>query len=268
MKKETELKDITAVILAGGYGTRLRSVIPDQPKVLAPVGGRPFLSYLLDQLQQYRIPQAVLCTGYRGDQIEAALGSHYGTIQLEYSQEPRPLGTGGAIRGALSLCASDPILILNGDTFVPVDLQSFWDRHQAKKAQATVLLARAVDVNRFGLVGLDPEGRIQAFSEKRNQEAPGWVNGGMYILHRNLLEMIPEGETVSLEREVLPFWVGKGLFGFCFAGSFLDIGTPETYGAAKDYFRRRGSFDLPLRCKSADRSAPIGDPGRRVQQGE
>jgi NDP-sugar pyrophosphorylase family protein len=229
-----------AVILAGGLGTRLRSVVADQPKVLAPVLGRPFITYLLDQVAQAGIRGVVLCTGYLGEQVQAALGNNYGPLNLVYSQETELMGTAGALRLALPLLKTDPVLVLNGDSYCEADLPAFYHQHQAVKANASLLLVYLSDTRRYGRVDIDEDGRVLRFEEK-GQSTSGWINAGIYLLSRVFLQAIPTGRVVSLEKEVFPAWLGRGLYGFSsrLADSrerFLDIGIPEDYAAAEQFF--------------------------------
>jgi|SRR5262245_5848408 len=226
------LASITAVILAGGFGTRLRSVVSERPKVLAEVGGRPFLEYLLDQLVAADVKSVVLCTGYLGDQVQRRLGTHYRTLALRYSREPQPLGTGGALRLALPMLDTDPVLVMNGDSFCDTRLDAFANWHAGRRATATILLAETDDTRRYGRVQVDDQGRVRRFSEKTNDMDPGLVNAGIYLLSRTLLGSIAFGRAVSLEREVFPEWIGRGLCGFCSHGRVWDIGVPESYARA------------------------------------
>jgi D-glycero-alpha-D-manno-heptose 1-phosphate guanylyltransferase len=231
-----DLSDLTAVVLAGGLGIRLRPVIADGPKVLASVNGRPFLAYLLDQLAAIQISRVVLCTGYLGEQVRGEFGDHYGSLNLSYSQEPYPLGTAGALRLAMPLLGSDPILVMNGDSYCEVNLRALWSCHVAKCAQATLLLLHQDRTQRFGRVQIDTDGFVEAFREKDESSEPGWINGGIYLLHPHLLKAIPEGREVSLEKNIFPSWIGRGLYGFCGEGRFLDIGIPESYAAGTKFF--------------------------------
>jgi len=231
-----DLANVTAVILAGGLGTRLRSVLANRPKVLAEVRGRPFLAFLLDQLAVTGIREVVLCTGYRGGQVWAEFGDAYGGLHLVYSQEAEPLGTAGALRLALPGLWSDPVLIMNGDSFCKTDLMAFWAWHGEQGADATLLLTRVPDTHRYGQVHVDAEGRVLQFAEKDGTGGPGWISAGIYLLSRRLLLMIPAGRAVSLEREMFPAWISQGLYGFRSEGRFLDIGTPEAYRMAKQFF--------------------------------
>jgi D-glycero-alpha-D-manno-heptose 1-phosphate guanylyltransferase len=230
------LAGLTAAILVGGFGTRLRPVVADRPKVLAEVRGRPFLTYLLDQAAAAGLKSVVLCTGYMGDRVQAVFGDTYGGLHLTYSQEVVPLGTAGALHLALPLLASDPVLIMNGDSFCDTDLQTFWSWHCARGAEATILLHKTLDTKRYGRVRVNAAGRVLSFDEKSDNGGSGWINAGIYVLSRRLLLTIPVGREVSLEREIFPAWIGQGVYGYCGAGRFLDIGTPETYATTEQFF--------------------------------
>jgi D-glycero-alpha-D-manno-heptose 1-phosphate guanylyltransferase len=230
---------VSTAILAGGLGTRLRSVVEDRPKVLAEIGGRPFLAYLLGQLLDHDISTVVLCTGYKGEQVRAAFGDTYAKIKLVYSQELSPLGTGGALRLALPFFKSESVLVLNGDSFCDTNLEAFWNWHCARRAEATLLLTEVPDTSRFGQVEVSAEGRVIAFEEKGRNGGPGWINAGIYLLKHPLLESIPANRAVSLEREIFPTWIGRGLYGYRATGRFIDIGTPESYLHAEEFFAHR-----------------------------
>ncbi len=236
------MHDIPALILVGGLGTRLRPVLCDRPKALAPVAGRPFLGFLLDQLQAGGIRRAVLCTGYRAHQVEATFGRRYGDLALTYSREETPLGTGGALRLALSQVDADLTLVLNGDSYVDCPLAEFHDWHHDRGFAGSLLLTWVEDAARFGTVETDESGRITAFREKQGLARPGWINAGVYLLARRLLEEVPEGRPVSLEREMFPAWLAGGLGGYARRAAFLDVGTPESLAQAESFLagvRRR-----------------------------
>lgn len=234
------LSGITAVILAGGLGTRLREAVADRPKVLAEVNGRPFLTYLLDRLAAYRISRVVLCTGYMAEQIHAAVGCNYRTMELVYSREVVPLGTGGAIRLAMPLTGSDPILVMNGDSYCDADFELFAHHHHAKSAQASLVLVNVADVTRYGAVNLEPSGVITGFCEKGGMQGEGMINAGIYLFNRSVVAAIPEGKQVSLEREVFPALIGHGLYGFSQRACFIDIGIPSDYYAASSILKSAG----------------------------
>lgn len=230
---------VTVAILAGGLGTRLRSVVADRPKVLARVNGRPFLSHLLDQVAEAGFEQVVLCTGFRADAVEAEFGHSYRTLRLGYSPEPEPLGTGGALRLALPQLTSSSVLVLNGDSYCDADLAAFWQTHQQSGARGSLLLVWVADAGRYGQVEVTSQGEILSFREKQPGAPAGWINAGIYLLERALLANIPVGRAVSLERECFPGWLGLRLQGVTVQGKFLDIGTPQSYAQAEAFFSNK-----------------------------
>jgi NDP-sugar pyrophosphorylase family protein len=237
------LSDITAVVLAGGQGTRLQSVVADKPKALAEIYGRPFLTYMFDQLQGFRINHVVLCTGYLGNRIKERFGSSYKLLSIDYSHESQPLGTAGALKNAISYLSDEQILVLNGDSFCGADIAAFWGWHLSKKASASLLLTTLDDTGRYGRVDTDSDGKIIRFSEKGSNPGPGLINAGIYILCKQFIFSIPSGKSVSLEREMFPQWIGKGLYGYGSEGRFIDIGTPEDYSKAGRFFMKEQGND-------------------------
>lgn len=230
------MDSVTAAILAGGHGTRLHPVVADRPKVLAAVRGRPFLSYLLDQVATGGISEVVVCTGYLGEQVGRVFGHAYGRLRLRYSHESAPLGTAGALRLALPLFTSEAVLVMNGDSYCDADLRAFGAWHCARGAEATILLTEVPDTKRYGRVCVDSDGVVVGFAEKDGESRPGWINAGIYLLRSPLLQTIPAEGMVSLEREMFPAWIGRGLYGYQYEGRFLDIGTPEAYAMAESFF--------------------------------
>lgn len=237
------LSDVTVVVLAGGLGTRLRSVVSDRPKVLAKVHGRPFLAYLLDQLADAEIQHVVLCTGYQGEQVQKAFGNGYRGIRLSYSQENFPLGTAGALRLALPQLDSQTALVMNGDSYCSADLKQFWSWYCVKGYEGSLLLTQVLDTSRYGRVQAAEEGRVLKFEEKKADSKPGWINAGMYLLNLSMLEKIPENRAVSLEREMLPQWIYRPFGGYKSDSRFLDIGIPDSYAETEQFFapRRRSA---------------------------
>ncbi|MBN1127845.1 MAG: nucleotidyltransferase family protein [Chitinispirillaceae bacterium] len=229
------MSDITAVILVGGQGTRLRSVVADRPKVLADVGGRPFVTRLFDQMQGAGINRVVLCTGYRGEQVRETLGSVHGTLCIDYSPEDRPLGTAGAVRNALSRIPSDHALVVNGDSFCAVDLPALVGWHAAKDATASIVLTTVSDTARYGRVDTDANGAIVRFHEK-GPAGPGLMNAGMYLMATSRIGSIPADRALSLEKDIFPQWIAGGLHGYAGGGRFIDIGIPEDYARAERFF--------------------------------
>ena len=219
-----------AAVLAGGLGTRLRSVIGDTPKPMAPVVGRPFLEYILLQLRSWGVDEAVLCVSYRGELVRAYFGNGQGLgLRLRYSHEPERRGTAGALKAAEHLIAGETFLVMNGDSFFDIELDALVAHHQKLRAIATVALAKVEDAQRFGRVETDEAGIIQRFVEKQPGRRPGIINGGIYILTRRVLELIPDARAVSLEQDVFPRLIGERFGGIAFDDYFLDIGVPSTY---------------------------------------
>lgn len=234
-------KTVTALILAGGLGSRLRTIVADHPKVLAPVAGRPFLTYLLDQLIATGFRHVVLCTGYKGKQVKTTFGNTYNDLAIQYSQEPEPLGTGGALRFALPMIHTRSAFVFNGDSYVKSKLQEFLVWYLEKKPPAAILLVRLPDTRRYGQVKLDANGRVVSFEEKGTCLDSGWINAGVYLIDRSLIASMPAGKPVSLELDVFPRLIAKGLYGFQCKDAFIDIGTPESYAEADDFLKKMGS---------------------------
>jgi NDP-sugar pyrophosphorylase family protein len=228
---------ITALVLAGGLGTRLRSTVADCPKVLAPVGGRPFLTHLLDQLADAGFREAILLTGYQADRVRDTFGESYGSMRLLYSVEPSPLGTGGAVRHALPDVSGSTILLLNGDSYCDVDWEAFLRFHHRRAADLSLVVTRVTDTSRYGAVQLAGNERVLGWAEKSAWAGEGWINAGIYLMARALVEEIPRDGPVSLERQMFPSWLtNHNCFAYRSGGRFLDIGTPESYRAAEAFF--------------------------------
>jgi D-glycero-alpha-D-manno-heptose 1-phosphate guanylyltransferase len=228
---------VSAAILAGGLGTRLRPVIADRPKVLAPVHGRPYLTFLLEQLAAALVEEVVLLTGFQADLVRGTLGEVYGGMRVLYSEESVPLGTAGAIRWALPKLSAPTVLLLNGDSYCDVNLTVFHNFHDRCAAHVSLVLARVPGASRFGKVCVDNHSRVKRFEEKTAVHATNWINAGIYLLERPLIEEIPMGRRLSLEHDLFPAWVERFRFcGFRCAGRFLDIGTPQAYAEAERFF--------------------------------
>lgn len=238
MSASYDLASATAVVLAGGLGTRLRPVVNGLPKALVPIGGRPFLSYLLSKLASAGMRNVVLCTGYRADQIRSAFGDSFDGLRLTYSEETHPLGTGGALRLARPRIDSSSLLVLNGDSYCDADLHGLWSWHHLRPAHVSLVAAPVEDASSYGRVETDASDRVVRFAEKRRESGAGLVNAGIYLMHTALLDRIPADRTVSLETELFPRWVESGsLFAHTTRAPFLDIGTPERLAAAEDFLR-------------------------------
>jgi len=231
--------EMTAFILAGGKGSRLRSVVADRPKVMAEVSGRPFITYLFDQLAAAGFRKIVISTGYMAETVAVGLGDAYRSVKLHYSREYQPLDTGGALRHSLPMLDGDYVLVMNGDSYVDIELKAYLKWFFDRKREAALLLVEVPDTRRFGSVDMDSDNRLISFSEKRERSGKGWVNGGIYIIKASLVGSIPSAVPCSLEREFFPGLLGRDFFGFRYSGTFIDIGTPESFAAADQFMKTR-----------------------------
>lgn len=221
------------LILCGGQGTRLQPVIGERPKALAPIGGRPFLDLLVEELLRCGLQRLVLCLGNGSGQIVAHLAART-DAEFVFSVEDRPLGTGGAVRYALGKVRSDPFLVVNGDSFCKVDYAALRAFHAARQSLLTIVVAPAGDRADAGRVALDGEGRIVAFEEKPRSGTAEYINAGIYLMQREALTYAPVAQAFSLERDLFPSALGSGrCFAFRVSGPLTDIGTPERYRAAQ-----------------------------------
>lgn len=233
------MHDVKAILLVGGLGTRLRSVVPSQPKVLASIGERSFLELLVRQLRSQGIRQLVMCTGYLAEQIESRFGDGGSwDVSIEYSKEEQPLGTGGALRLARRYLSDMPeFLVLNGDSFLEINLHDLMAFHRGHDgAVATMAVLRVEDASRYGTVTVDANDRVTGFAEKTGSNARGLVNGGVYVFSQAVWQCIPEGPA-SLEREVFPRLLDQGVYAQEQHGMFIDIGTPADYARAQELLR-------------------------------
>jgi D-glycero-alpha-D-manno-heptose 1-phosphate guanylyltransferase len=234
MKKDMGIMpNINAAILTGGLGTRLQTVVSDRPKALAQVGGRPFVSYLLDHLCKFQISKAVFCTGYLGEMIESYFSTSYKNLDLAYSREPFALGTAGALKLALPLLNTEQLLILNGDSYCDLDIDDFIEFHKQRNALISISVASVGDSGRYGTVRLDDRGEVIFFKEKNGMHSAGLINAGLYIIDRSVIANIPDGKKMSLELDLFPRYLGNALYGFPTDGFFIDIGIPEDYEKAQ-----------------------------------
>ena len=222
------------MILAGGPGIRLSSVIRDVPKPMAPVAGRPFLEYLLEQMHEAGCTDVVLCVGYKAHIIENHFGDgrKYG-VGIRYSLEQDLLGTAGALALARPLIRSDPFLVLNGDSYCPFDLQALLTQHQARQAVATIVATKMQEASPYGSIVLNVNDAVIHFYEKNQTNKVAYVNAGIYLLNLVVLDMVPTGKPCSIEHEVFPALAGRGLYAFRQPGPFIDIGYPTSFEAAQ-----------------------------------
>ncbi len=221
-----------ALILAGGEGTRLRPLTSTIPKPVVPLVDRPFISFMLEWLRRHGVDDVILSCGFMAERVRRVLGDGSGLgIRLRYLEEPRPLGTGGALKFAQELL-DERFMMLNGDVLADLDLTAQLRQHEQTGARATLALVPVDDPSAYGLVRCAPDRSVTEFVEKPGFDEPqtDLINAGAYILQREVLDsMAPAGTNISIEREVFPTLVGRGLFGYADDGYWLDIGTPARY---------------------------------------
>ena len=239
-----------AILLCGGLGTRLRSVVSDRPKPMADIAGKPFLHYFVRMLSEKGVERFIFALGYMGEQIEAYFrdGREYG-ISIAYSYEESPLGTGGAIRNALPKMQEEDVLVLNADTYFDTDYRSLFQEQRVKRADMTIASREIEDISRYGAIVKDTDGRVLRWNEKQSgsgettpdstetlarsgETAPrrGEINGGIYVMKKSLIEKIPVGKQ-SLENDCIPVWLSHSvkIHALPSDGYFMDIGVPEDY---------------------------------------
>lgn len=220
-----------AIVLAGGFGMRLREVVPDLPKPMAPVAGRPFLEILLAMLARKGFTRVVLSLGFMSEKIIKHFGESYAGIDLVYEVESQPLGTGGAIRAALARCVTDHVFIFNGDTYLDIEADALERLWQASR-HPVIVVREVPDTARFGRVEMR-DGRIHGFLEK-GSPGPGLINAGCYVFPKHILDNFPLGQPFSLETEFFTKYLECIRFdGFVTHGRFIDIGVPDDYAFAQ-----------------------------------
>ncbi|MCX6307134.1 MAG: nucleotidyltransferase family protein [Bacteroidetes bacterium] len=226
-----------AIVLAGGFGTRLQKMVSDVPKSMALINQRPFLEYLFDYLVLQGVTSIVLSVGYKHEMISGHFGEQYKTLSIQYAIETEPLGTGGGIRLALWKINGLRALVMNGDSLFKLDYKALMEFHLKKKADATLALRKLKDTGRYGRVSVNRSRRITGFEEKGLSAAPGYINGGVYIVEKYFL-MEPEFRgRFSMEKDCFEqYYPAANFFGFPAEGYFLDIGIPEDYLKAQHEF--------------------------------
>ena len=222
---------LPAVILVGGQGTRLRPLTDRTRKDMLPLVDRPLLAYTFEHLSRHGVRRAVVSCGYLPHQVRDAFGGLHGDLELEYAVEPQPLGTGGAI-GFAGRTLGETFFALNGDSLREADLGELVSFHRSTGAKATILLTPVADPSRYGLVRLASDGRVETFLEKPRPEEidTDLINAGLYVLEPEVLDLVPDGRPVSIERDVFPRLAAEGsVYGSALPGYWLDVGTPESY---------------------------------------
>ena len=231
-----DLSRVTAVILAGGLGTRLRKIVSDRPKVMAEINGKLFLFYLFDQLAEAGIEKIVISTGYMGHLIEKTIGSSYNKLQVDYSPEDIPLGTAGALKLAGQTVDTEQCLVMNGDSYTEFDPRSLLMAHKQKNTNITLLVTAVDDTSRFGTIKMNGENKIVQFIEKGSNSDTRLINAGVYLMNTVVLQEIAEKIPCSLEYDFFPSMIEKGIYGYETGGKFIDIGIPEFFAKAETFF--------------------------------
>ena len=226
-----------AIILAGGLGTRLRSAVPDLPKCMAPVAGKPFVSYVIDYFQLQGINELIFALGYKSEIIIDYIHQQYPNLKAAFSIEQELLGTGGAIRLACRQATDENVLVLNGDTIFKIDLKKLCNFHLSSSADCTLSLKPMKDFDRYGVVELDGNNRIINFKEKQHYNS-GLINGGVYALNANAILNEDLPDKFSFEKEYLEsLYTSRKIFGQIQNGYFIDIGVPSDYDQAQKDFQ-------------------------------
>lgn len=234
----TCLQNIDVVVLAGGLGTRLRPLVADRPKILAPIDGVPFLDLYLKWLSGFGARRIILSLGYLAEMVRdhvARIPS--GGPEILVNVETAPLGTGGALRACLPLLKSPTTLVTNGDSLTGIDLCAFASFHKAKGARLSMAVTRRDHVGASGVVCTNNEDAVTAFDEKPEPNKSGYINAGIYLFSREALSRIPAESPVSLEKDVFPRLCGEGFYAMKGDFPFIDIGTPEAYHQASGFLK-------------------------------
>jgi D-glycero-alpha-D-manno-heptose 1-phosphate guanylyltransferase len=230
---------LEAIILAGGFGTRLQKVVSDVPKSMALINDRPFLEYLLNFLTGQGILKVILSVGYKEELIREHFRDRFKNLSISYAVEQEPLGTGGGILNAMSQVEGETVFAMNGDSMFRIDLQAMQHLHRETGADMTLALRYLEDTSRFGTVTIDPGKRVTGFSEKDPDSGPGYINGGVYLFGRQFLSTHAPGTQFSIEHDFFEkFYHNEKIVGYPAKGYFIDIGIPDDYMIAQDEFKR------------------------------
>ena len=228
-----------AIILAGGFGTRLQKVVNDIPKSMALINNRPFLEYQINYLKKYNINRIILSVGYKKNIISDYFKDNFNGIEIVYAVEDKPLGTGGGIKNALKFLKSDFAFILNGDSLFNVNLTDFYNFHKNNKSKISIALRCLDDVGRFGSVEINNNNEIINFAEKKDRKGKGYINGGIYLFDKKYFLNLDMPEKFSIEKDFFEKIIKKEkVFGFLSDDYFLDIGIPDDFIKAQDDFKK------------------------------
>lgn len=236
----SQVDEVDVLLLCGGFGSRLASVVSDRPKPMAEMNERPFLDLLIDYFAGFGLRRFILCAGHKSGVIKDHYAKRAGALEFVVCEETVPLGTAGAIRNAQNLIGSDTFLAVNGDSFCPVDLKAVYEFHRAEDRLMSMVVTESADTSDCGSVLLDESQRIVGFREK--QPGTGFVNAGIYFFEKSILDLIPEGEKTSLEYDIFPKLADDNAYAFICDEELIDIGTPQRYELAKKYFAQKAEI--------------------------
>lgn len=225
------VSDIDFLVLCGGLGTRLRSVT-DAPKVMVDIEGEPFLDFLLKYLVKQGARRIILCAGYKAESLVEHYQQKFSDVEILFSIEPEPLGTGGAFKNAAKLLKSDCFFGLNGDCFTPINYAAFLSFYEEKKASGALVALKIEDGKDFGTIEMNDKDEIEAFKEKIETEEAQYINAGIYCFDAAVMDQMPEGKF-SIEYDFFPKMIGNSFYGFKTEAPFIDIGTPDRLEWAK-----------------------------------
>jgi len=232
----SNLDNLTAIILAGGEGTRLQSVVNDRPKVMAPVRNKPFLFIVLEMLLKSGIRNIVFSTGYKSSYIKKEIGDSYKGHRIYYSEEKTPLGTSGGVSLAMSRFESEHYLVLNGDNYVDYSFDLFYNFYLKKECDALILVKKVGNAGRYGTVEFDNNNKVLIFKEKDSNISSAFINCGVYLFRSSIIPLLPKQLPSSLEYDFFPNILDRNFYAFETNGRHFDIGTPESYCSAQSFF--------------------------------
>lgn len=237
------IKDIDCFILCGGKGKRLKKITGKVPKPMASIGKRPFLDIVICHLRRLGFKRFILGVGYGAEFIKKYYSKNkIPGVKIIFSKEARLLGTGGALKKAQKFIKSKDFLVINGDSFSDFNPREFIRSYRQKNASALILLRKIKNSKDYGLVSVNPRSEIVSYNEKISKGRGGFINSGVYLFSRKIFSMMPAKPVFSLEYDFFPSIVGKGLYGHKGSGFFIDIGTPDRYLKAKEYFLKNKGY--------------------------
>ncbi len=231
-----KLSKIDTVILAGGLGTRLKKILNNEPKCMALINGKPFIDILLDNLVSQGLKRFIICVGYLREQVIQHL-KHRNDCDIIFSEEVKPLGTGGALKKAEKLIVSDSYIVINGDSFINIDLYKYIHWFKLNQNDISIVITKIGDSKRYGNVAFDKDGLITNFIEKNNSELSAYINTGVYLFRKNAVDFSLFGDKFSIETDFFPYFTKQGIKIYYFEGKFIDIGTKNSYQNAQLFFK-------------------------------